>query len=124
MNTRNTLLALALTAAAAPAFAQDIYTNVAPYTDGPTPVSVWKGSLSRSDVIEQLMQAQRSGTLPVAYDISVAPAMKFTPDAQGMASAPDHSVLGGARADMTLDGHRFIGGEAGYSRVGDLSFGR
>ncbi|MET0542810.1 MAG: DUF4148 domain-containing protein [Variovorax sp.] len=116
MTTRNTLLALAITAATVPAVAQTAYTDVAPFTDTSVSAgSTWKGTLSRTDVLNALNEARSAGTLPVSHEIADYPAsIKFTP-APAMAAAPRTAVLGGAgSASVTLDGYRFVGGEAGY----------
>ena len=113
MTTSKTLLALAIAAASLPVHAQ--WAPTAPFADEPTSTSsYWNGALSRAEVVNELFEARRSGILLTGHDTPDYPMLiKVTPPA--MASTHDTSVLGGAGSDgLTIDGYRFVGGEAGY----------
>jgi len=135
MKTRTSLLALTLTAAGTFALAEGplessfSYTDVAPSTAvaphdtrviGGAPAH-WSGRLSRADVIAEMHEARRNGMLPAGEAIGYPyPYKSALPVAAAM--TPQESatqVLGGPPRDgITFDGYRFIGGEAGYERVG------
>jgi hypothetical protein len=78
----------------------------------------WKG-LTRAEVISEIQQARRDGTLlPAGEALDYPFAMKVRPAAAMSAQTPESTVMGAPRQDgTTLDGYRFIGGEAGYERV-------
>lgn len=116
MTIRKNLLALAILAAGVSTFAQSPQTDPIFYTDDRINLTSnhWKGSLSRSEVVHDLEQARRNGTMPVAHDISEL--MKFTPPVT--AAAPDTGVVGASGApDVTVDGYRLVSGEIGYIQV-------
>lgn len=137
MKSRISLLAFALAAASTAALADEAstpklaYTDLAPYTDVGSPAvrgsaaaqRIWKGNLSRADVIAAMREARANGTIAVGdavgypYPLKAAPA---TAEAAPAAAPPDRKVMGAspADADVTLDGYRFVGGEAGYIFVG------
>lgn len=136
MNSRHSILALAITAATTCALADGAsttsslsYTDMAPYTDvvpsgartAAGTRNVWKGTLSREEVSAALREARSSGTVPVGdavgypYPMKVAPATAAAPGA----TPTETQVLGGPPDDgLTSDGYRFVGGEAGYIFIG------
>jgi hypothetical protein len=134
MKTRTSLLALTLIATGTCALAEGpldssfSYTGVTPSTEvashdtrvmGGAPTQ-WSGKLSRADVIAEMLEARRTGMLPAGEAIGYPYPYKFAPT-QAAATSPQESatqVLGGPPRDgITLDGYRFIGGEAGYESV-------
>jgi hypothetical protein len=129
MKIKISLLAMAIGAACAGVSAQSAtasYTDVAPYTDiGTTGVgggapSQWKGQLSRAEVLDSLRQARSEGTTPVGDAIDYPDLMKKAPlSARAeQPKRPQTQVLGGPRDDVSGDGYRFVGGEAGFIFVG------
>ena len=130
MNTRTTLLACALAAVGTCAWAEGPLspsweaTSAGGFTPSSTHVmgagpGVLKGGLSRADVIAEIQQARRDGTLlPAGEAIGYPFQMKAGPAATMSAQTPESTVMGAPPQDgTTLDGYRFIGGEAGYERV-------
>ena len=131
MSMRASLLVLSLAALSGPALADEAttgvlrYTDVAPYSDikpqrsaSGTP-QYWKGSLSRSEVIGAL-QAARSETLAVgdAIDYPLAVGHRPTTSMAIRFRGADPTVMGGPpTGNLTIDGYRFVGGEAGYEKV-------
>lgn len=76
--------------------------------------------LSRADVIAEMHEARRAGLLPAGEAIGYPFPLKSAPPVTATMSPEEGAtqVLGGPRRDgITLDGYRFIGGEAGYERV-------
>lgn len=127
MNRSISIVAVAMAAAASAAFAQGAaHTDVAPYTDiAPTALSsggapsFWKGQLTRADVMSATREAQREGTIAVGDALDYPLLMKVTPITQSAQSrAPRLQVMGGPPTDVNSDGHRFVGGEAGWIFVG------
>jgi len=139
MNTHILSVAIfGLSAAAAAAQAPGVFgvpmahTDVAPYTDivpamepDNTP-HLWKASLSREEVQVALRDAQREGTVaaggannyPVLLKHAPAPVVVLdTPEATTMGAAPALPTVA-LHDGITLDGYRFVGGEAGYEYVG------
>lgn len=128
MNRPISIFAVTIAAAASAALAQvGSYTDVAPYTDivptarasGGAP-GQWMGQLSRADVKSATRQAQREGTIAVGDAVGYPYPMKGTPDtqsAQSRQTAPAQ-VMGGPPSDLSSDGYRFVGGEAGWILVG------
>lgn len=138
MNKHTTLLAVVLAAASTAAgadgtaqgagFAAFAHTDVAPYTDlvqadgrgTAAAASQWKSNLSREDVLAALRAARAEGTIPVGEAIGYPYPMKASPaTAEAMARTDnDARVLGGPPSSgVTIDGYRFVGGEAGYVRT-------
>jgi hypothetical protein len=133
MKTRTSLLALTLTAVGTCALAESPLdsswssTGAAPSTFAASHDTTVMGGaparsagLSRADVIADVHEARRAGMLlPAGEAIGYPFPMKSAPPVT--AAAPQESgtqVLGGPPRDgITLDGYRFIGGEAGYQRV-------
>jgi hypothetical protein len=81
---------------------------------------VLKGNLSRADVIAEIQQARRDGTLlPAGEAIGYPFQLKVGPAGATTAQIPESTVMGGPqRSGVSLDGYRFVGGEAGYEFVG------
>lgn len=118
------LLALACATLGSPAVADELapaltYTDVAPYTDVGSAREAprhWKGDLSRTEVIAALREARAGGTVAMGEAIGYPYLMKYA------AGTPSAAMLGGpasegpAPAGVTIDGYRFVGGEAGYIR--------
>lgn len=129
MHSPISVFALTVAAAAGAAFAQanaPTYTDVAPYTDivpsarsSAGAPSYWKGQLSRAEVIDALRQAQRDGMVTVGDAVDYPVLIKVPTIAQSEQSQPsDAQVMGGPPLDLTGDGYRFVGGEAGWIYVG------
>ena len=100
------------------------YTDVAPYTDlgGRVPIGEmreWKGQLSRAEVTDALLQARSAGTIAVGDAVGYPQVMKVSPPTVQTAQprAPTQ-VLGGPSQEVSGDGYRFVGGEAGYIYIG------
>ena len=131
MSMRATLLVLSLAALSGPALADEAssgvlrYTDVAPYSDvkpqrsaAGTP-QYWKGNLSRSDVIGAL-QAARSETRGVGDAVDYPLTVGHVPTTSMVirSRGADPTVMGGPpTSNLTIDGYRFVGGEAGYVKV-------
>jgi hypothetical protein len=131
MNVRASLLVLSLAAAsgyaiADPAFTGEVrYTDAAPYSDlvpqrsaSGTP-QFWKGQLSRSDVLAALQAARADMVLAsgeaIDYPLRSGPAPTTAMVIRSRGA--DATVMGGPPArTVTIDGYRFVGGEAGYER--------
>lgn len=128
MNVRASLLVLSLAAASGYAIADSAYTGEVRYTDA-APYSdlvpqrsaagtpqFWKGNLSRSDVIGALQAARAGSMLAVgdAVDYPLQPG--HVPTAMAIRSrGADATVMGAPPAgNLTHDGYRFVGGEAGW----------
>jgi hypothetical protein len=81
---------------------------------------VMKAPLSRADVISEIQQARRDGTLlPAGEAIGYPYPMKFGAGTATSAQVPESTVMGAPqRSGVSLDGYRFVGGEAGYEFVG------
>jgi hypothetical protein len=127
MNRPISTFALVISAAAGAAFAQvDAYTDVAPYTDRVPAArssagapSYWKGQLSRADVIAATRDAQREGMIAVGDALDYPFLMKVAPNMQlAQPQPPSAQVMGGPSSDVSSDGYRFVGGEAGWIFVG------
>ncbi len=125
--TKRTVLLVALVAGCSfPAFADKAYIDSAGYADLAPQTDLtaysgvagtWKGTLSRAEVVAAMRGALAAGTVPVgdAIDYPLTTG-KTTLFAAGEA-VPDTTVLGAAPVDgRTIDGYRFVGGEAGYVR--------
>jgi hypothetical protein len=132
MKTRTSLLALTLITAGTCALAEGPLGPSFSSTDAgswaPQDTRVMGGppvqssaKLTRADVTAAIHEARRNGTLlPAGEAIGYPYPYKFAP-ATAAAMSPQESatVLGGPRRDgTTLDGYRFVGGEAGYVRQG------
>jgi hypothetical protein len=101
------------------------YTDAAPYSDlqpqrsaSGTP-QLWKGDLSRSEVLGAL-QAARSETLAVGDAIDYPLRVGHMPTTSMLirSRGADPTVMGGPpTSNTTIDGYRFVGGEAGYVKV-------
>lgn len=116
-----------LSLASATALAQETlsHSDLAPYTDivmvrtSAGAPSYWKGSLSRADVLAAMQAARASHTIAegdaLGYPYPAPVALEA-----GAPPAAMSRVLGGpSSADpLTIDGYRFVGGEAGYVFVG------
>ena len=125
MTKRNVLLVALVAGCSFPALADKAYTDsagyadLAPQTDLTTYSAVagtWKGTLSRAEVAGALRDALVAGTVPVGdaidYPLTAAKGLKAAGEAR-----PDTTVLGAPPGDgRTIDGYRFVGGEAGYVR--------
>jgi hypothetical protein len=137
MTCRISVLAVAIAAVGSGAFAQDeptaliSYTDAAPYSDlGPSgphgtvaaAKSYWKGHLSRAEVIAALHEARINGTIPVGEAIGYPYPFKsarVVTEALPTDPVTVVTILGaGPDSDLTHDGYRFVGGEAGYVFVG------
>jgi hypothetical protein len=128
MTKRNVLLVALVAGCSFPAFADKAYidsagyADLAPQTDLNTysgAKGTWKGTLTRAEVVAAMRGALAAGTVPVgdAIDYPLT-AGKTTGPAGAGDAAPDTSVLGAAPRDgLTIDGYRFVGGEAGYVRA-------
>lgn len=84
--------------------------------------STWKGTLTRAEVTAAFLQARASGMLPSgeAYDDPVAMKMAAAPAATTIKrpTLPAPQAMGASAGEpVTLDGYRFVGGEAGYAPV-------
>ncbi len=122
MKQRNILLATLVAASSFAAFADKVYidsgayADLAPNTDlavYPGVTGTWKGTLSRADVVAQMRDALAAGAVARGDAVNYPLAGRKTADA-----APDTRVLSAAPADdLTIDGYRFVGGEAGYVPV-------
>lgn len=127
MKRRNILLGVLIAGCSFPAFADKAYvdsggyadlapqTDLSAYSGAP---SSWKGTLTREEVAATLREALAARTLPVgdALDYPLA-GMKTPPSAAALGAMPDTRLLGAAPSNgLTIDGYRFIGGEAGYVR--------
>ena len=107
-------------ATTAPAASADLSGNGAP----------WKGTLTRAEVTAEFLNARASGTLPVsdAYDDPMVmkmagPQWQPRPLALPRFTASAPQVMGAAPSDpVTLDGYRFVGGEAGYAPANAAGF--
>jgi hypothetical protein len=129
---------LGLSAAAASAQAPGVFdvplahTDVAPYTDIVLAVApdqaprLWKASLSREEVQAALRDARREGTVAAGEAINYPVVMKPAPPPVVVLDTPEATTMGAApeivpvvlHDGITLDGYRFVGGEAGYEFVG------
>ena len=129
-----TMLAALTAIAAGGAYAQTAplaYTDAAPYTDIAVPVRTgagapgyWKGQLTRADVEAAMQQARIEGTIATGDAIGYPFPMKVS-TAQASAQPSPSETLGGPPSDgLTVDGYRFVGGEAGYVYVGHASAAR
>lgn len=129
MKKRNILLATLVAACSFAAFADKVYidsgayADLAPNTDlavYPGVTGTWKGTLSRADVVAAMRDALAAGAAgAVARGDAVNYPLASKAAARSMLdSAPDTRVLSAAPADdLTIDGYRFVGGEAGYVPV-------
>lgn len=127
MTRRTILLGVLIAGCSFPAFADKAYVDSAGYADlaPQTDLSLysgaprgWKGTLTREEVAAALRDALAARTLPVgdALDYPLA-GMKTPPTAAALGAMPDTTVLGASPGGgLTIDGYRFVGGEAGYVR--------
>lgn len=125
MTRRTILLGVLIAGCSFPAFADKAYVDSAGYADlaPQTDLSVysgattgWKGTLTREEVAATLREALAARTLPVGDALDYPLAGMKTPPSP-VALMPDTRVLGaGPGGGRTIDGYRFIGGEAGYVR--------
>jgi hypothetical protein len=129
MNVRASLLVLSLAAASGYAIADSAYTGEVRYTDA-APYSdlvpqrsatgspqFWKGNMSRSDVVGALQAARASNLLAVGEAIDYPlPSGHAPTTAMAIRSrGADATVMGAPPAgNLTHDGYRFVGGEAGW----------
>ena len=122
MTRRNILLATLVAASSFAAFADKVYidsgayTDLAPATDlavYPGVAGTWKGTLSRAEVVAAMREAIATGVVArgdaVNYPFAAAKVAAGEPDTRVLSAAPAD--------DLTIDGYRFVGGEAGYVRV-------
>ncbi len=127
MTKRNVLLVALVAGCSFPALADKAYidsaghADLAPQTDLTTYSGVagtWKGTLSRAEVLAAMRGALAAGTVPVGDAIDYPLTAGRTRGVRAAGEAlPDTTVLGAAPGDgRTIDGYRFVGGEAGYVR--------
>lgn len=127
MTRRTILLGVLIAGCSFPAFADKAYVDSAGHADlAPlTDLTVysattrgWKGTLSRAEVVDALRAAVAAHTLPVGDAIDYPLASRNAPAAPAaLDGMPDTSALGASAGDgLTIDGYRFVGGEAGYVR--------
>lgn len=128
MKTLDATFAALSVLAAAGAWAQATplsYTDVAPYTDVASTGTAgapwyWKGQLTRAEVQAVMQQARMEGSIASGDAIGYPYLTKTSSSLAQAAPAPSSAqALGGPPADdLTTDGYRFVGGEAGYVYVG------